>query len=316
MWWVFYCPDAGGEAGVNYPKPALSFEQQADQLLGRGFEADRARLIETLSRVSYYRLTAYWHPFKRADDTFAPGTSLEKIWRRYTFDRQLRLLVMDAVERVEIAVLRTLMVEQHARKYGPFGYRDEKSFRPEFAGNDHRRMLEDIDHETKRSREPFVGHFLAKYTSEPGLPLWMAAEIASYGTLFTFYRFLNLPEQKQLASQLGLPASVLQSWLFNLNYIRNLCAHHSRLWNRELAIRPFVPDAKNSPEWHQPATPDNRRMFAVLTLLRWLLQKIAPSSHWPDRVRALLKAYPDVPLNLMGFPAGWETSPVWTEKIK
>ena len=301
---------------MNYTKPALSFEQQADQLLSRGFEADRARLIATLSRVSYYRLTAYWHPFKRADDTFGPGTSLDKIWSRYTFDRQLRLLVMDAVERVEVSVLRTQMVEQHARQYGPFGYRDAKCFRPEFGGNDHRRMVEDIDHETSRSREPFVGHFRTKYSSEPGLPLWMAAEIASYGTLFTFYRYLNLPEQKRLASQLGLPASVLQSWLFNLNYIRNLCAHHSRLWNRELAIRPLVPDAKNSPEWHQPATPDNRRMFAVLTLLRWLLHKIAPQSHWSDRLRALLKNYPDVPLLLMGFPSGWETSPIWTEKTK
>jgi abortive infection bacteriophage resistance protein len=316
MWRVFYCPDAGREAGMKYTKPALSFEQQADQLLSRGFEADRARLIETLSQVSYYRLTAYWHPFKRTDDTFAPGTSLDKIWRRYTFDRQLRLLVMDAIERVEVAVLRTLMVEQHVRKYGPFGYRDVKNFRPEFAGDAHRRMVDDIDHETSRSREPFVPHFLTKYSSEPGLPLWMAAEIASYGTLFTFYRFLNLPEQKQLASQVGLSANVLQSWLFCLNYIRNLCAHHSRLWNRELAIRPFVPDAKNNPEWHKPATPDNRRTFAVLTLLRWLLQKIAPQSHWADRLRELLKNYPGIPLNLVGFPAGWETSPIWSEKIK
>jgi len=301
---------------VKYTKPALSFEQQAGHLLACGFEADRAQLIETLSQVSYYRLTAYWHPFKRADGTFAPGTTLDKIWRRYTFDRQLRLLVMDAVERVEVAVLRTLMVEQHSRRYGPFGYRDAKSFRPEFSGDDHRRMVEDVDHEMDRSREPFVAHFLNEYSSEPGLPLWMAAEIASYGTLFTFYRFLNLPEQKQLASQLGLPASVLQSWLFCLNYIRNLCAHHSRLWNRELAIRPFVPDARNSPEWHQPVTPDNRRTFVVLTLLRWLLRKIAPQSHWPDRLHALLMNYPDVPLQLMGFSSGWETSPIWTEKPK
>ncbi len=67
-------------------KPALSFEQQADQLLRRGFQADRAKLIETLSRVSYYRLSAYWHPVKRADETFMPGTTLEKVWRRYAFD--------------------------------------------------------------------------------------------------------------------------------------------------------------------------------------------------------------------------------------
>lgn len=316
MWRVFYCPDAGGKAGVKYNKPALSFEQQADQLLSRGFQADRAQLIETLRRVSYYRLTAYWHPFKRPDDTFAPGTTLDKIWRRYTFDRQLRLLVMDAIERVEVAVLRTLMVEQHVGKYGPFGYRDARNFRPEFAGADHQRMVDELDDAMKRSREPFVDHFRTKYFSEPGLPLWMAAELASFGTLFTFYRSLHLPEQKQLAGQLGLPANVLQSWLFCLNYIRNLCAHHSRLWNRELSIRPLVPDLKNNPEWHQPAAPDNRRTFAVLTLLRWLLRKIAPQSRWADRLRELLNNYSDIPLNLVGFPAGWETSPVWNQKSK
>jgi abortive infection bacteriophage resistance protein len=89
-------------------------------------------------------LSAYWHPFKRPDESFAPDTTLDKVWRRYTFDRHLRLLVMDAIERVEVAVLRTLMVEHHARKYGPFGYRDARNFHPEFAGLDHQRMVDEI----------------------------------------------------------------------------------------------------------------------------------------------------------------------------
>lgn len=296
---------------MKYTQPALSFEQQADRLLQRGLQADRARLIETLSRVSYYRLSAYWHPFRQPDETFAPGTTLEKVWRRYTFDRQLRLLVMDAIERVEIAILRTLMVEQHARQYGPFGYRDAKNFRSEFAVPQHVRMVDEMDQATSRSREPFVDAFRAKYASESALPLWIAAEVASFGTLFTFYRGLHLPEQKQLSSQLGLPAKVLQSWLFCLNYIRNLCAHHSRLWNRELAIQPLIPDRKHAPDWHLPATPDNRRPFAILTLLRWLLQRIAPQTQWPNRLRDLLKLYSDIPLHLAGFPPGWETSPIW-----
>ena len=296
---------------MKYTKPALSFEQQADQLLSRGLQADRARLIEILGRVNYYRLSAYWHPFKRPDGSFAPGTTLDEIWRRYTFDRQLRLLVMDAIERVEVAVLRTLMVEHHARKYGPFGYRDAKNFRPEFAGVAHQRMVDEIDQTASRSREPFVDHFRTKYYSETGLPLWMAAEVASFGTLFTFYRYLHLSEQKHVSSKLGLPANVLQSWLFCLNYIRNLRAHHSRLWNRELGIRPLVPDRKNLTEWHVPMTPDNRRTFAVLTLLKWLLRRIAPQSQWADRLHGLLKNYPDIPLNLAGFPSAWDSSPIW-----
>lgn len=296
---------------MKFTKPALSFEQQADQLLRRGLQGDRARLIEILSCVSYYRLSAYWHPFKRSDDTFTPGTTLELIWRRYTFDRQLRLLVMDAIERVEIAVLRTLMVEHHARKYGPFGYREAKNFRPEFAGAVHQRMVDEIDKATGRSSEIFVKHFRRKYSSEPGLPLWIATEVASFGTMFTFYRHLHFLEQKSLAGRLGLAANVLESWLSCLNYIRNVCAHHSRLWNRELAIRPWIPDRRHAPEWHVPATPDNRRAFAVLTMLRWLLLQIAPHSRWADRLRELLRNYADIPLHLAGFSLGWETSPIW-----
>ncbi len=150
-----------------------------------------------------------------------------------------------------------------------------------------------------------------KYTSEPGLALWMAAEVAGFGTLFTFYRYLHLPEEKQLSGQIGLPANVLQNWLFCLNYIRNICAHHSRFWNRELGIRTLVPDRKNLLEWHVPTTPDNRRTFAVLTLLKWLLLRIAPQSQWANRLRELLKNYPDIPLNLAGFPSAWDTSPIW-----
>jgi abortive infection bacteriophage resistance protein len=267
----FYCHDCDGEPGVKYTEPTLPFEQQVDQLLNRVLQADRTKLIETLSLVSYYRLSADWHLFKRPDESFAPGTTLDKVWRHYTFDRQFRLLVMDAIERVGVAVLRTLMVKHHARKCGQFGYRDAKNFHAEFAGLDHQRIVDEIDQATRRSRGPFVDQFRAKYNSKQGLPLWMVAEVASFGTLFTFYRYLHLPAQKQLSGQIGLLANVLQNWLFCLNYIRNLGAHHSRLWNRELGNRPLVTDRKNLAEWHVLATPENSLTFAELTLLKWLL---------------------------------------------
>lgn len=300
---------------MNYTKAALSFAEQADLLIGRGLAAERAQLISTLERVSYYRLSGYWHPFRQADDTFAPGTTLEQVWRRYTFDRQLRLLVMDAVERVEVAVLRTRMVEHHARQYGPFGYVHAAAFRPEFSQPDNYgvvprdRMLDEIDRATGQSREAFVAHFRAKYTSERDLPLWMAAEVASFGTLLTFFRYLNHAESRQLAAAYGLPGKVLQSWLFSLNYIRNLCAHHARLWNRELSIKPLIP--QNDPQWQVPAPPDNRRVYAVLCLLRAMQRHIAPQSGWHQRLGQLLAQYPDVPAAAMGFVAGWEHSPLW-----
>lgn len=297
---------------MNYAKSALTFAQQAALLHSRGLVASNVSEIEArLLDVSYYRLSAYWHPFKRPDDSLVPGTTLDQVWRRYVFDRHLRLLVMDAVERVEVSLLRTRMVEQFTVRYGAFGHRVWKNFRPDFKPADHTKLLLDLDTSAARSQEIFVGHFHKKYTAEPHLPLWMAAEIMTFGQLFTFYRQMHRFEQQSLAIQFGLLPPVLESWLHTLNYVRNTCAHHARLWNRELPIRPKVPDQKHQPDWHNPAAPANDRVYVVLLLLRHLQKIVAPQSHWTDRLRKLLADYPEIPLPSMGFPANWDSCPLW-----
>ena len=264
-----------------------------------------------LRDVSYYRLSAYWHPFKRPDDSLIPGTTLDQVWRRYVFDRHLRLLVMHAIERVEVALLRTRMVEQFTVRHGAFGHRAWKNFRPDFKPADHTRLMLDLDQAADRSRELFVDHFRTKYTGEPHLPLWMAAEIMTFGQLFTYYRQMHRTEQQQLSAGFGILPPVLESWLHTLNYVRNTCAHHARLWNRELPIRPLVPDRKHQPNWHIPASPGNDRVYVVLLLLRHLQRVVAPQSHWVGRLQKLLADYSDIPQVSMGFPANWDACPLW-----
>lgn len=137
---------------MKYLKPPLSFSDQADLLIGRGLiVTDKADLISKLEAVSYYRLSAYWHPFRQPGNTLKSGTTLDMIWRRYTFDRQLRLLVMDAIERIEVAV-RTQLVNRHTMRYGAFGYLNRNNL-PGISVPDHRQMLEQIHEATARSRE-------------------------------------------------------------------------------------------------------------------------------------------------------------------
>lgn len=299
---------------MRYTKPPLTFEQQAQRLLDRGMiVADRNQLIERLTAVSYYRLSGYWHPFKQANDTFQPGTNFEMIWQRYIFDRQLRLLVMDAVERIEVAILRTQMVEHFSLKYGPFGYIDKRNFNPKFTSNEHYRLLTTIRDATKHSKEIFVTHFFGKYGSENDLPLWMAVEVMSFGHLFTFFRNLNQLDKQTLSQHIGVVAKVLDSWLHMFNYVRNLCAHHGRLWNRELSISPLLPDRRHQLQWHQPVRVDNKRVFAVLTIASYLLKQIAPHSRWNQRLVDLLNMHPTIPLVNMGFPQNWRDCPIWQE---
>lgn len=302
---------------MKYTKPALSFEQQAQLLIDRGLIVrNKEELITHLRMVNYYRLSAYWYPFKKIDplngtETFKPNTTFEKIWNLYSFDRQLRLLIMDAVEKIEVAFLRTHMVEHFTLLYGPFGYSNIKNFNPKFRQTDHQRLLDDIDELVNRSKEEFVSRFQGKYFSENQLPLWIIVEIMSFGSLFTFYRYLNRSEKQNLANIFNLYPPVLESWLHTLNFIRNACAHHSRLWNRVLPIRPQIPDARHNPEWYSHDIIDNKYIFSVLTLLHYLLKYIDKKSEWKSRLESLLNEYPNVPINWMGFPTNWKEIEIW-----
>lgn len=302
---------------MKYNKPALSFEQQAQRLIDRGLIVrDKATLVLYLSRVNYYRLSAYWFPFKlvdriTGDECFSPGTSFELIWRRYTFDKALRLLMMDAVGQIEVAILRTRMVEQFTFLHGPFGYCDPKNFKPDFFPDKYNRLLIDIDEAVRRSKEEFVTRFRKKYTSEARLPLWMAVETMTFGQLFTMFRYIHRKEKQALAKQFDLYPPVIESWLHTLNFIRNACAHHARLWNRKIPVRPKLPNQRHHPEWYSPVSFRSDRIFAVLTLLNYLLNFIDPQNDFKTKLIRLLVDYPDIPQREMGFPVNWRDCPVW-----
>jgi len=89
---------------MHYLKAALSFPDQLAQLQQRGLHVtDPDRALHWLRRVSYYRLSAYFLPFKNGE-SFRPGTEFNDVAGLYIFDRKLRLLVLDAIERIEVAL--------------------------------------------------------------------------------------------------------------------------------------------------------------------------------------------------------------------
>ncbi len=295
-----------------YAKPPLTFDQQADLLIQRGMTGDRDLMIARLSVVNYYRLSGYWHPFKDGPtDTFRPGTSFDTVWSRYVFDRRLRLLMIDAIERIEVAV-RARLAYEHAHAFGSFGYVSDPSSLPKLRADERSKFLVTVAEEASRSREIFVRHFFSKYgDSHTCLPVWEATEIMAFGTLLTFYTGSPHAIKKVVAAEFGMPWGVFRSWLLTLNTIRNTCAHHGRLWNRVLGVKPLMPDAANYPDWHQPVRIGNDKMFGVLTICHHCLRQVAPQSAWPRRFSALLCDFPVVPVASMGFPTRWQESPLW-----
>jgi len=305
---------------VNYAKPALSYEQQADILLKRGMAGERELLIGRLHQVSYFRLSGYWYPFRKFSaatqghrlDDFESGTTFDTIWMRYVFDRQLRVILLDAIERIEIAV-RSQLSYHHSHQFGPFAYATDANALPGCAGPHRATFLQNLQTEINRSKDTFVQHFKRKYGDQHNhLPVWMAVEIMAFGSVLTFYRGSPHRIKKKIASTFSMPDAVFSSWLLTLNTVRNICAHHGRLWNRELGTAPYIPLQQDYPQWHLPQPFPRNRLFMVLSICKWCIDHIAPQSHWADRARLLLAEFPSIPRKDMGFPANWQQSPIWS----
>lgn len=288
---------------MKYAKPALLYPDQLALLISRKLDCgDHGRAIEWLQRIGYYRLSAYFIPFRDpATHDFRSGTTLDQIIDLYKFDGGLRLLTMQAMDRIEVAV-RAVVTYEMAHELGAFGYADPANFDMAF---DHAGFLRLIAREEKRSSETFVEHYRAKYTSETHLPVWMATELISFGALSQMYANLRAKLRKRIARRFNQPAPVFLSWLHALTAIRNVCAHHSRLWNRELAVKPELPNA-----WKAQGI-DNRRFYIIALIIQTLLDEVSPQSRWKERLKAHLDAYPAVDLAQMHFPPSWYQQPPW-----
>jgi abortive infection bacteriophage resistance protein len=297
---------------MRYDKPPLSFEAQANLLISRGLIADKKDLIARLQTVNYYRLSAYLYPFRNfPHETYIDKTTLILVWKHYTFDRQLRILVMDAIERVEVAI-RTQLIHFFVDKYGPFDYQNACNL-PKLDTVKYERWEKELTEEVSRSKETFIVHFKSKYGIEHPLPpLWMLTEVMSFGKMLTLFNGVDDEIRRKIAHEYGVQDNILQSWLGTINVVRNISAHHCRLWNRELGYKPLFPKKQKYPQWHNPFTLPNNRIFAILTILKYLLTIIAPTSKWSERFYDLLQRYPEIVLTDMGFPENWKKHSVWS----
>jgi abortive infection bacteriophage resistance protein len=312
-------PVGGVAVPDQYRKQALTFRQQLDLLTSRGLQVGNdSEALRQLASISYYRLSGYWYPFRvrtRQDqitDYLAPGTAFEHIVFLYEFDRRLRSLVLDAIERVEIAV-RTQITYCFGHTYGAFGHTDSANFHPNFRHADWLAKLED---ETRRSSDEFIRHYKNKYDGFPTVPIWMLTEVISFGALSFFYKGLRndlkagIRDKSDIADYFNLHHKQLGDWLHTLTYVRNVCAHHSRLWNRKLAIRP---DKSKDPTWLPPITPRNDRIFYILLMLRHLQKCSGNGDNWAREVANLLEpmAADGYYRNAMGIPADWKEHSIW-----
>jgi len=324
----------------SFYKPALSVEQQLELLKQRGLKvANNDRAMRFLEVVTLFRLSPYMRPFQEQgpEHTFKPGSTLKAVVDIYRFDGSLRRITMDAIERVEVAI-RASISSHMCPKYGPDWIADASVFSSSYSHAELLRPLREqlskernkfgreMDRIKKgrrddglqqqrienRMRDNYFRYYGATYALPELPPAWAILEELSLGTVSTLFNAIGRSaDKKAIAARFGLPFDVLASWLHTLTFIRNCCAHHSRLWNRELSIRPSLPK-----EWNIPNAAANRpqpkqRLYVVLTMLAYLTDLISPDSRWKPRLEEIMNHLESTNLGLMGFPIDWKRQPQW-----
>lgn len=308
-WWVaFFWGFAMSK--VPFTKPATTHEEQVELLRSRGMIfPDKEKACFYLKHINYYRLGAYWLPFEidPVHHTFKDGTNFETVLALYNFDRSLRLLVMDAIERVEISA-RTSWTYHMGHTYGTHAHLIKNIA---YNAVRHEQYIENMKKEVERADEIFVNHAKNKYQEE--LPaIWVVSEIISLGLLSKLYTNLKpMGIRKKIAQTYMLDEKVLGSWLHHLTYVRNISAHHSRLWNRDFINIPKKP--KNKPEGlAEEFQDDSRKLYNTLLILLHFMDIISPKHKWRSRMVQLLRT-PNIPLKSMDFPDDWQASKIWQE---
>lgn len=306
---------------VPYRKPALTYSEQLEQLKKRDLIiADDNKALHLLEHLSYYRLSGYWYPMLKIPKSahkFKPGSTFENAFKIYRFDREFKRLITSELEKIEIAV-RAKMIYIMAMRHGAFWFTDPSLFVDPVW---HQATLKILNKEYNRSDEDFITKFKNDY-SDTFPPCWMSLEIASFGTLSNFYSNLNPGfDKREIADYFGVDETTFQSWLHSMTYVRNVCAHHSRLWNKKLRIAPQIPtNPTNSfitpiiiPTRRPSPTPkfNNEKMYFFLSVTIYLLNIINPKHTFKNKFYRLTKQYPNIHLPAMGFPTNWEKENLW-----
>ncbi|MBN1553611.1 MAG: Abi family protein [Phycisphaerae bacterium] len=296
----------------SYRKPWLSYQDQVSLLQSRGVIIDDVqKAVEFLQHVNYYRFSGYCLAFESSRHQFSAGVSFQQIQDAYLFDRSLRDLLTEALEIVELD-FRAAIAYHFGERYGAFAHTNRNNFFHKF---DHKHWLEKLHTEAKRSSEIFVSHFKITYREFPDLPVWVIMEIMSFGALSFMGAGMLKGDQKAIARKYGLQPCDWVSWLHHLTYVRNLCAHHSRLWDRIWSIKPQLPAAK---VWKPPHLPGNHRLYVTLLILNYLMVRCPTitsyAAEWRTRVQALFANPPSTTnaFQQMGLTQDWHNHVLWT----
>jgi len=287
---------------LKYEKPFLTFDEQVQLLQSRGLIiADPGFAREVLASVNYYRFSGYAIPFMTSREQFKNGVQFETIVQAMRLDEQLRDHLAAALETLEIN-FRTTFAHEHSRIHQALGYTDQQCFNFENR-NEFAELMQRVNDEISKSKERCIPHLMEKYGV---VPVWAMVEVVSFGIIVRMYRNMDKRDQLQIARRYAIVDKILGSYMQHLLVLRNMCAHHARLWDKEFfGIIPLN-------NWRKAKLPlhKNRRVFFSILLLyrltRHVPEKIFNRDVWKQKTLALLNNFQKLPhcapFEIMGIP--------------
>lgn len=305
---------------TSYNKKHHSYEQQLDKLIARGMSVkNRAAAIYALQQINYYRLGVYWHHYEMEDNThrFKPNTQFETIIGLYNFDRKLRLLVLEALEHIEVSI-RANWAYQMSEAHGTHAHLipEIHKRKPRQRRNLWEENLEKMKKDIRKSDKPFIKTQIKKYGHLHETPaIWVVSEVLSFGSLSRWYWVISDKNTKQnIAKVYQIHSTVLQSWLHHLTIVRNNCAHFACLWEHDFDTTPPI----YPPRRHHILFADDfvkgNPLYNSIVIIIYMLDRILPNHVWRQRFQNLLAEHPEVPIREMGFPDNWQEHRTWKPK--
>lgn len=275
-------------------KKATTYAEQIELLINHGLTINNYSNAETiLKNVGYYRLSAYMIPYKE-DNRFIDGISIETIYGLYEFDKKFRNLLLGVLESIEIA-FRSHISYILAHSYGATGYLNTSTFIDTAI---HKDTICKLLSEIERSDEMFIRHHKVNYDGI--FPVWVALEVASFGLISRIFSNLNNVDKKLISkTYYNLPHRYIKSWLYVLSTFRNRCAHHGRIYNKKLTIKPVLHKIDINCEIR------NDQVFSIVYILKKLLINPLEWTEFVISLESLINSYDMVDIELMGFPKNW-----------
>ena len=210
-----------------FAKLYKSVSEQVQQFADRGMVIDIPvdEAAEVLRSITYYRFSGYALPFRdAASGMYTNDLKFSDVVALYRFDGRLRELVGNALGAVEVT-LRTILADEFSAKYGPLGYLDAANFAPK---SGYETTIAIVEREFGRSKQPCAEHFKTEYVNPP---FWAAVDVTTFGSVSNLLKELKRDDQNAVSTHYGLRGDYLASYMHHATVLRNLCAHHCRVFD-------------------------------------------------------------------------------------